>query len=36
MLLESALLKASHHKLRIKGEVEKPMEKSTALPYTSL
>ena len=34
MVLDSALLKTQHYKVRIKGKVEKSREWSSTLPYT--
>ena len=36
MVLDTALLNTQQYKVRIKGKVEQSMEKSSALPYTSL
>ena len=33
MVLDAALLKTQHYKVRLKGKVKKPTEKSSALPY---
>ena len=34
MVLDASLLNTQHYKVRIKGKVEQPREKSSALPYT--
>ena len=34
MVLDASLLNTQHYKVRIKDEVEKSSEKSSALPYT--
>ena len=34
MVLDASLLYTLHYKVRIKGEVEKSCERSSALPYT--
>ena len=34
MVLDTSLLKTRHYKVRIKGKVEKSMERSSALPYS--
>ena len=34
MVLDAALLKTQHYKVRIKGKVEQSREWSSALPYT--
>ena len=34
MVLDASLLNTQHYKVRIKGEVEKSWERSSALPYT--
>ena len=34
MVLDGSLRNAYHYKVRIKGKVEQPREKSSALPYT--
>ena len=34
MVLDDSLLNTQHHKIRIKGKVEKSRERSSALPYT--
>ena len=36
MVLDAALLKTQHYKVRVKGEVEESKERSSALPYTSV
>ena len=36
MVIDSALLKTQHHKVRIKGKVEQSRERSSAFPYTSV
>ena len=36
MVLDAALLKTQHYKVRIKGKVEQSREWSSALPYTSV
>ena len=36
MVLDAALLRTQHYKVRIKGKVEKSREWSNALPYTSV
>ena len=36
MVLDAALLKTQHYKVRIKGKVEQSKEWSSALPYTSV
>ena len=36
MVLDVAKLNTQHYKVRIKDKVEQSMEKSSALPYTSL
>ena len=36
MVLDAALLNTQHYKVRIKGEVEKSRERSSALDYTSV
>ena len=36
MLLDISLLNIKHYKVRIKGKVEQPKERSSALPYTSV
>ncbi len=34
MVLDASLLNTQHYKVRIKGKVEQPRERSSALPYT--
>ena len=34
MVFDAALLNTQHYKVRIKGKVEQPWERSSALPYT--
>ena len=34
MILDASLLNTQHYKVRIKGKVEQPRERSSALPYT--
>ena len=36
MVLDTALLNTQQYKVRIKGKVKQSMEKSSALPYTSV
>ena len=36
MVLNAALLNTQHYKVRIKGKVEQPMERSSALPHISV
>ena len=36
MVLDANLLKTQHYKVRIKGKVEQSVERSSALPYTSV
>ena len=36
MVLDNSLLNTQHYKVRIKGKVEQPKERSSALPYTSV
>ena len=33
MVLDASLLNTQHYKVQIKGKVEQPMERSSALPY---
>ena len=34
MVLDATLLNTQHYKVRIKGKVEQPRERSSAVPYT--
>ena len=36
MVLDTSLLNTQQYKVQIKGKVEKPRERSCALPYTSV
>ena len=36
MVLNTSLLNTQHYKIRVKGKVEQFMERSSALPYTSV
>ena len=36
MVLDTSLLSTQQYKVRIKGKVEQPRERSSALPYTSV
>ena len=36
MVLDTSLLNSQQYKARLKGKVEKSMERSNALPYTSV
>ena len=36
MVLDTSLLNTQHYKVRINGKVEQSMERSSALPYTSM
>ena len=36
MVLDTSLLNAQQYKVRIKGKVEQPWERSSTLPYTSV
>ena len=36
VVLDATLLYTQHYKVRIKGKVEQPRERSNAIPYTSV